>query len=512
MCHRDGMNRHGINLQKLLFFSTLTSAAVLILIISYTHQTNICVQSNFIEKVVFGKTEVASCAKNIRIDWDSKVDKEVKALNEKLAKVENYLKLRTKLAIKLEILEQRNVFYYTGNHLFISKNVIMNSQSLELFLIKKWVENHNSTIKENKILEDLLVNFKYYLIYGDLAKAATVQGFQPKISWRQIQNASHHNCVTNWRLTKNWDLCINSSYQFFETSFDFVYDRLYAKALGSWVDALNLMTLSQRYELNNNFQTHLVKFNFPELDLTARANSFSYNVRVLSQFWLLDKDIPNTFTGKKFLFSFLKGLNKYKFNSIIENSKFDLIYFKQNLNWNTVYENKQIHMLIKKYPNLKIAISNFKEMMILPVEKKIKVDVFSMIKSNQIVLETCSTMNIRDLMKYAKISDKLILTYDCDFNQFKKIDQLLVTGASGFAAQNMDVQFAQFHLPSMVQKREQLNMDSEVFQFVQARNVKNSVYEVFGWQELNWDQVTKAYKPRAYVDGVGYFRTKFSYQ
>jgi hypothetical protein len=167
---------------------------------------------------------------------------------------------------------------------------------------------------------------------------------------------------------------------------------------------------------------------------------------------------------------------------------------------------------MKKYPNLKIAISNFKEMMILPIEKKVKIDVFSKIKSEQIVLETCSQMKINDLIKYAKVTEKLILTYDCDFNQFKKIDQLLVQGATGFASQNMDVQFAQFHLPSLLQKKDLLNGESEVFQYVQARNVRNSVYEVFGWKELNWDQVTKSYKPKAYVDAIGYFRTKFSYQ
>lgn len=501
-----------MNLQKWMLASTLASAAVLVLFYAYNHQTNICVQSGYVEKIILGKHEVFNCNKNIRIDWDGQLDKEIKSLNEKLNKIESFIKVKSRPSLKIEILEQKNVYYYSGNHIFLSKNLLENTQTLELHLLKNWVAFYNPQVRENIILEDLLVHFKYFLIFGDLPAGLQSQDFQANVTWKRVQNSSNYNCVTNWMLTRNWDLCINSSYQFFDTSFDFVYDRLYTKVLASWTKAFNNLSLSQKYEFNNDFKNHLIGFKYVAAPSEIKQNSFNFHLKAFSDFWMNEKNIPNSESGKKFLFSFLRDLNKSNFNSIVENSQFDLIYFKQNLNWNTVLENKNIHLLMKKYPNLKIAISNFKEMMILPIEKKVKIDVFSKIKSDQIVLETCSQMKINDLIKYAKVTEKLILTYDCDFNQFKKIDQLLVQGATGFASQNMDVQFAQFHLPSLLQKKDLLNGESEVFQYVQARNVKNSVYEVFGWKELNWDQVTKSYKPKAYVDAIGYFRTKFSYQ
>lgn len=501
-----------MNLQKWMIASTLVSTAVLVLFFSFNHQTNICVQSNYIEKVVFKKAEVYNCSRNIRLDWNAQLDKEIKSLNENLLKVESFIKIKTKPSLKLEILEQKNVYYFSGNHLFLSKNLVENSQTLQLHLLKDWIGFYNPKIKENLILEDLLSHFKYYLLFGKLPEGFQSQDFQANVTWKRIQTSSNPSCVTNWKLTNSWDLCINSSYQFFDTSFDFVYDRLYTKVLNSWVKSFNSLSLPQKYEINSDFKNHLLNYKYSGAPSEIRQNSFNFHLKVFSEFWMHDKNIPSSEAGKKFLFSFLRDLNKYNFNSLVENSQFDLIYFKQNLNWTTVYENKNIHLLMKKYPHLKIAVSNFKEMIILPVEKKIKIDIFSKIKSDQIVLETCSQMKVNDLIKYSKVTEKLILTYDCDFNQFKKIDQLLVQGAPGFAAQNLDVQFAQFHLPSLLQKKEFLNGDSEVFQYVQARNVKNSVYEVFGWKELNWDQVTKSYKPKAYVDAIGYFRTKYSYQ
>lgn len=489
----------------------MASAAVLVLFFSYTYQPQICVQSSYIDKVVYQKKEIFNCAKGVRINWDPDLDKEIKSLNGQLNRIESLIKIKSQQPLRLEILEQNDIYYFSGNYLFISKNKLQSSQALELHLIKKWVQHFNLEIRQNKILEDLLVSFKYYLLFGKLPKMEMTKEFNVSVNWKPIQNSSNYTCVTNWKLTPTWNLCINNFYQFFDTNFDFYYDRLYTKVLHSWVESLRGMSLIEQYELHRNLKNYIALFKAPVKYPKESVNSFSYNLKTISHFWMPYKSIPRIGSGKKFLVGFLRGINNYNFSAFVENSKFDLVYFKQNLNWNTVYENKNIHLLMKKYPHLKIAISNFKEIMVLPIEKKFRVNVFSGIKADQIVLETCSSLALKDIIKYEKITDKLISTYDCNFNQLKKIDQLIARGASGFALQNSDTQFVQFHLPSLLQKRDLLNENAEIFQFVQTRNVKNSVYEVFGWKELNWDQITKSYKPKAYVEAVGYFRTRYSF-
>jgi hypothetical protein len=68
--------------------------------------------------------------------------------------------------------------------------------------------------------------------------------------------------------------------------------------------------------------------------------------------------------------------------------------------------------------------------------------------------------------------------------------------------------FAHFHLPSLVSKRNLIDPNMEVFQFLTERSQKNSVYELFGWRELNWDQISKTYQPKAVVDAVNLFRVQ----
>lgn len=96
-----------MNLQKWMLASTLSSAAVLVLFYAYNHQTNICVQSGYVEKIILGKHEVYNCSKNVRIDWDGQLDKEVKSLNEKLNKIESFIKVKSRPSLKIEIFEQK---------------------------------------------------------------------------------------------------------------------------------------------------------------------------------------------------------------------------------------------------------------------------------------------------------------------------------------------------------------------------------------------------------------------
>ena len=57
-------------------------------------------------------------------------------------------------------------------------------------------------------------------------------------------------------------------------------------------------------------------------------------------------------------------------------------------------------------------------------------------------------------------------------------------------------------------KRNLIDPNMEVFQFLTERSQKNSVYELFGWRELNWDQISKTYRPKAVVDAVNLFRVQ----
>ncbi|NUM58893.1 MAG: hypothetical protein HUU56_09695 [Bdellovibrionaceae bacterium] len=504
-----------MNLQKWVLYTSTLSLAVLIILYAYSKQTQVCLKSQALDKIIFKQQEVSSCFRAQKTDWSFEINKKINKLNARLSVIEKLLKINKKLALKVEVVEagriHEQVNYDVGNHLFVSEKTLEETPAVEMFIIRNWIKELNPKVAANRLLEDLLVNFKYFQLYGEVVDMKKSYQLEPKIRWAFNQIQSHQACVTHWKLTQHWDLCLNRSSLFFDSTFDFVYEQVHQKVLKAWIQAFNALSISQKYEINNNFKSQVQNFDLSSKPTAREVVSFSYNLKLLNRFWLMNEEIPNSLVHQKMLVGILKNMNSYKYSSLIEKPSFDLIYFKENLNLADVYENEKLNSIFRKAlnknPNLKIAVSNFKEMVLLPLEKNIRMDTFNTIKANQVILDSCKSIMIRDVVNFQTVTSKLVLTYNCDSKNIKSIDQLLEKGAQGFASQNIDVQFVQFHLPSLISKTALLNLDSEVFQYVQARNIKNSIYEVFGWKELNWDQVTKSYKPKAYVDAVGYFRT-----
>ena len=142
------------------------------------------------------------------------------------------------------------------------------------------------------------------------------------------------------------------------------------------------------------------------------------------------------------------------------------------------------------------------------IKKTIKISSFSKWYANQIVVESCKPLKMKELLKYTEYTEKLLLIYNCNPLNSAKIASLAKSGIYNYAQTNSEEMFAHFHLPSLISKRDLINPNLEVFQFLTERSQKNSVYELFGWRELNWDQISKTYRPKAIVDAVNLFRVQ----
>ena len=84
--------------------------------------------------------------------------------------------------------------------------------------------------------------------------------------------------------------------------------------------------------------------------------------------------------------------------------------------------------------------------------------------------------------------------------------EYLKSGAEGFALENTGMSFVQFHLPSLLMKREQLASVLNVQDFIKKRDVENPSFRSLGWQEVRFSQTANAYQPKAYVDAIEWFR------
>jgi hypothetical protein len=95
----------------------------------------------------------------------------------------------------------------------------------------------------------------------------------------------------------------------------------------------------------------------------------------------------------------------------------------------------------------------------------------------------------------------------CEKDKKISFKRFLAEGAEGFGAENKGIAFVQFHLPSLLMKKTELQSVANVFDFIQKRDPDSASFRSLGWREIHWNEQASAYQPRAFVDAIEWFRT-----
>lgn len=483
--------------------STVILGSIFVLSISHQTSQRICVKSRSLQAIVWQKTLVPPCTSSGSAEWSKEIVKIVEVANQRLAPFD-YFVTSNKILVTISELD-RPVIQGPRQH-SIPFPLLENSDLLGYLVIKNWVEEQNETLSQFELLHETLAHFIFFSLTGREALLPNDNASQAPVFWKSVQNHSHANCISDWKLTPKWQLCINRHYQFFETRIDFIKDRLQHKFNLSWTQAYERMTFAEK---NQIFRFTLSRIKNYTLDANLlKEASFSNYIKSMSTFWHLNEYFPSQTANKKMLASIIKDFNLINFVNIVDKSRFDLVIFKEGLNLSKFNENEPILKSLRKKETSLVALSNGDDFSIFPIKKTIKISSFSKWYANQIVVESCRPLRMKELMKYTEYTEKLLLIYTCHPLSAAKIAGIAKSGILNYAQLNNEEMFAHFHLPSLVSKKDLIDPHLEVFQFLTQRSQKNSVYELFGWRELNWDQISKTYRPKAIVDAVNLFRVQ----
>lgn len=492
---------------KLLTVSAIILGSVFILIVSHSTSQKICIKSRTLGSLEWKKLIVPACESNGSAEWNKELKKSIELLNQNLMPFD-FLIPSSKLS--LSISDNTSALMLSPQKNSIPQFLFETTDIVSYLVIKNWIEDQNKNLAKFDLLHETLTHFIFYSITGrePILPAEKIAGSVTRapVFWKSVQNQSHANCISDWKLTPNWKLCINRHYQFFETRSDFIKERLQHKFNQSWTQAYDKMSLSDQHQI---FKFALKRVRNYSVDATLlKEASFSNYIKSMSAFWHFNEYFPSQTSNKAMLASIIKDFNVINFVNIVDKSKFDLVIFKEGLNLATFNGDEPLLKSFTKKESSLIALSNGDDFSIFPIKKTIKISSFSKWYANQIVVESCRPLRMKELLRYTEYTEKLLLIYTCNPLTASKVASMARSGIMNYAQTNNEEMFAHFHLPSLVSKRELINQNLEVFQFLTERNQKNSVYELFGWRELNWDQISKSYRPKAVVDAVNLFRVQ----
>tara|TARA_B110001454_G_scaffold106457_1_gene100247 strand:- start:91708 stop:93201 length:1494 start_codon:yes stop_codon:yes gene_type:complete len=488
---------------KLLLASAIVLGSTFVLIISHSSAQRICVKNRAIASIEWKKTTVPSCDTNSSAEWAKDTIKLADTINRQL---DTFTFLTPGSRFVLNLTDDNTPMVFSRRRVTLPTSLIETTDILPYTIVKHWVEDQNRNLPRFELLHETVTNFIFYSVVGREPILPAQSETHAPVFWKSIQASSHANCISDWKLTPKWQLCINRHYQFFETRTDFIKERLQHKFNQSWVSAYQRLNLSEKSQLFKFVLGRVKNFNVD--DGVLKEASFSNYIQSMSSFWHLNEYFPTQNANKAMLASIIKDFNQINFVNIVDKSKFDLVIFKEGLKLATFDGSESILKPLKNKESALVALSNGDDFSVFPIKKTIKLSSFSKWYANQIVVESCRPLRMKELLKYTEYTEKLLLIYTCQPLNAEKVAQLTKSGILNYAQLNNEEMFAHFHLPSLVSKRSLIDPNMEVFQFLTERTQKNSVYELFGWRELNWDQISKTYRPKAVVDAVNLFRVQ----
>jgi hypothetical protein len=209
---------------------------------------------------------------------------------------------------------------------------------------------------------------------------------------------------------------------------------------------------------------------------------------------------------RSFLVSLTRSLKSVGYSEAFAEAYFDLVYVSDQ----PISDKSKIYSEFKEiaqsHPRLHMALKDPENIWLLPAKYPVPLKSFGQMRTNRAIVERCGPFNFNYVLGYAHFTEKLLVVDSCDKNQETKYSRFVSDGAEGFAQQNKGVAFIQFHIPSILMKRNQLASVPSVYELVQKREIDNPVFQSLGWQELNWSESAKAYRPKAFVDAIEWFR------
>ncbi|MNT22990.1 hypothetical protein D3C72_1583970 [compost metagenome] len=187
-------------------------------------------------------------------------------------------------------------------------------------------------------------------------------------------------------------------------------------------------------------------------------------------------------------------------------ASFDVLYVSHDALTGEEPVFKDLMKQSQQNPQLQIALRDKEKIWMLPSKYSMSLASFGQIKANKTIIEKCGEYNFSFVMEYAEKTEKLLIVDRCAAQKNVVYNEYLNKGTEAFAQANKGIAFVQFHVPSLLMKKTDLETAGNVFDFIQKRDVDNPSFKGLGWQEVRWDETASAYQPKAYVDAIEWFR------
>lgn len=515
------------NRTKILFgLSCLTYVSFLALI--WISNDSICINSTIVNNIDIiksgKKTTVYQCASKQKAKFDHLLEKQIKDIDQKMAAIESYLMAQSsnsvdeKNKVTLMVNQDRLLqFEVNAQQIKIGALLIEEPGNLERAFIKLWLrKNISDQLLLHSLFEESMTDLVYYSFSGQLDINDPINVKTSKIGfhrWPQVLKSFDEYCESSWKMLEHTENCSKiSSQKNSETVHDFIEMSL---------RPLTTQTLIQAYLQFNVFErqrfiSHLAK-TLQETSLTPdkalqtileEENPLKKGLRSIRSF-------ANVFSLPQFV-----EIEEFKKFSVLTSELLEqsgvtdsfaeayvdyLVEIPESLRTDSTFF-KSLKKAAEKNTEIQFAVTDRKTIWILPFGDRLPLKAFDQIHSRQVIFFACPTLKEFAVKDYFQRSEKLLLIKGCDQNSDYAFNLITKTNLNNFLYHNSQFSFLQFHLPSLESKQAELDHIHNFFELVKNKKFDGQEFKTLGWTQIQWSEETNAYKPKAAIDAIEYFR------
>ena len=486
----------------------------------------LCIDSRVVERIDRLSNQdsdtIYRCALNKETPYSEYFGQQVRELGSRIQSMERVLESLEPFykKVQITIMEDHPYLYrIQGHHLYIGPKLLEAPGHLEKALAKIWYRERNETLfAQQELTEEVVTDFLVYLQNGDLDIGdpnTHITTAIRKVKWPYILKSVESYCSSSWKESEHFALCQGEKEAEAELTSRVTELSLRPLLVASWIHSYKSLSMKDRFDFVNNIPQFIRSEHNPHLplvdDVAASAMETTLvkaaeAIKNVNLFVSSSRAVKDLGAHRSFLANFTNDLRVSGFQDAFAEASFDILYVSQEPLKESSKVFQEFQKISKAQPRLQIAVRDGNNLWMLPSKFPIPVASFGQIKANRTIVEKCGGYNFSYVMDYANITEKLLVVDHCDLAKPVQYEMYLSDGAEGFGAQNKGVAFVQFHLPSLLMKKAELEQVSNVFEFIQKRDVASPSFQSLGWREVRWSQQANAYQPKAFVDAIEWFR------
>jgi len=509
--------------QRWILPALVTTFCVLTLGMLYMARKPLCIDSKVVDRIDRGTESVFRCSANRHIPYSPYFGEKLPAIEARIQQIEKFIETLApfKSSLRLVILNNKpNYFLVTKNIIYIGEPLLETRGHLEKALMKVWYrENTQNLFAYETLLEEVYSDFLVYLAKGHLKIDDPFLGLRTHIGgsrWPQVLKSAQSYCQSPWKNSEHFQFCSQLQKQDSQLKDRILELSLRPILTSSWIEAYQRLSFKDQYHLVRSIRDLIAEEHVPDLPLvktggfvpqSAPLQEASEAVKNISNFLMSSQLAKTSATHRVFLTLVADNLSRYGYNDALGGVYFDVLLISDGKITPNSEQFKHYIALSKQNPLTKIAIKDPENLWMLPSIYPIRWKSIESLHANRIVYSKCGSYDFKFVWQFATSTEKLMILNVCN-NQKINLAGYIKAGAESFGEQNKDIAFIQFHIPSLLMRKDQLANVDNVYELVSRREIDNPVFQSLGWQKLMWSEKAQAYQPKSNVDGIEWFKVQ----